>query len=79
MVLTNLITNAIKFQKTDGSTSEIRVDAKINEAEANIVISDNGIGIDEEEQKKLFSMFYRSVHPRSGTGIGLFIVKPLKN
>lgn len=75
MVLTNLITNAIKFQKTDGSTSEIRVDAKINEAEANIVISDNGIGIDKEKTKEIIQYVLSLRTPRSGTGIGLFIVK----
>ena len=75
MILTNLVTNAIKFQKNDGSGSEIVINANIDDKNADIVISDNGIGIDEEEQKKLFNMFYRSLHPRSGTGIGLFIVK----
>lgn len=75
MILTNLVTNAIKFQKNDGSGSEIIVNARIDVNTAEIIISDNGIGIDEEEQKKLFNMFYRSLHPRSGTGIGLFIVK----
>ncbi len=75
MILTNLVTNAIKFQKNDGTLSEIIINADINDREATIIISDNGIGIDEEEQKKLFNMFYRSLHPRSGTGIGLFIVK----
>lgn len=75
MVMTNLVTNAIKFQKNDGTPSVINIHVNINASEASIVISDNGIGIDEEEQKKLFNMFYRSLHPRSGTGIGLFIVK----
>jgi len=75
MIMTNLVTNAIKFQKNDGTQSEINIKVDINESEAVIIISDNGIGIDEEEQKKLFNMFYRSLHPRSGTGIGLFIVK----
>jgi signal transduction histidine kinase len=75
MVLTNLVTNAIKFQKNDGTPSEINISSTVNDDEATIIISDNGIGIDEEEQKKLFNMFYRSLHPRSGTGIGLFIVK----
>ncbi|MCX6188977.1 MAG: hybrid sensor histidine kinase/response regulator [Bacteroidetes bacterium] len=75
MILANLVTNAIKFQKNDGTPSEINITITVNSTEANIVVSDNGIGIDEEEQKKLFNMFYRSLHPRSGTGIGLFIVK----
>jgi signal transduction histidine kinase len=74
MILTNLVTNAIKFQKNDHA-SEITINAVIDSKTATITIKDNGIGINEEEQKKLFNMFYRSLHPRSGTGIGLFIVK----
>ncbi len=75
MIMSNLITNAIKFQKNDGTPSEINIDFTLNDTEATLIVSDNGIGIDEVEQKKLFNMFYRSLHPRSGTGIGLFIVK----
>ena len=44
---------------------------------AEIVISDTGIGIKDDDQKKLFKKFFRaeSASKVEGTGLGLFIVK----
>lgn len=75
MILMNLISNAIKFQKSDGNPGRIFITITSDEAQARIVLKDEGVGIEPEEQERIFSMFYKSMHPRSGTGIGLFIVK----
>jgi K+-sensing histidine kinase KdpD len=42
---------------------------------AHIRIEDNGIGIDREHLDKIFLMFYRATESRSGSGLGLYIVK----
>ncbi|MBL7874140.1 MAG: HAMP domain-containing histidine kinase, partial [Cyclobacteriaceae bacterium] len=43
--------------------------------QANIVFTDNGIGISEENLSKIFEMFYRASEQSEGSGLGLYIVK----
>jgi two-component system phosphate regulon sensor histidine kinase PhoR len=75
-VLKNLIDNAIKYGKDNGQVQII-----ISELEKNIKIQikDDGIGIPEDHQDKIFRRFYRVEKSRSkemgGTGLGLAIVK----
>jgi len=75
-VLKNLIDNAVKYGKDNGS-----VTVKIDELEDIIKISvkDDGNGIPEEHLDKIFRRFYRVEKSRSremgGTGLGLAIVK----
>ncbi|MFP4368301.1 MAG: ATP-binding protein [Candidatus Kapaibacterium sp.] len=73
-VINNLISNAIKYSP-DKSTVRI----KIKEKNENIIlaIKDEGIGIKPEEQEYLFEQFYRGSNTRdkTGTGLGLYIVK----
>ncbi|HSJ11860.1 MAG TPA: PAS domain S-box protein [Gillisia sp.] len=77
-VLSNLITNSIKYAKNGISPLiGIQVIDKIKKWE--IIVSDNGIGIDELFQDKIFIIFQR-LHSRdqySGTGIGLAICKKI--
>lgn len=71
----NLLSNAIKFHGE--RPPEIRVDVENLEGEWKISVSDNGIGISPEHQKKIFKVFTR-LHTREeyeGTGIGLSICK----
>ena len=73
-VMINFLTNAIKY-----SPNSDRIDVTIHQADGGISFSvkDYGIGIDKEEQKKIFDRFYRAkgreeqTYP--GFGIGLFI------
>lgn len=73
---TNLISNAIKYNRLQGS-----VVIKIYHAGNFVVteIKDSGIGLKEEEKRKLFSEFFRAKNEFtkniSGTGLGLSIVK----
>ena len=75
-LLINLTENAIKYNKPGGS---VTVQVFKSAEEANITISDTGIGIAEENLPRLFERFYRVDKGRSrqmgGTGLGLAIVK----
>ncbi|MBP3653758.1 MAG: PAS domain S-box protein [Clostridia bacterium] len=75
-MLINLIENGIKYNKPGGS---VTVQVFSNGIEANVAISDTGIGIAEENLPRLFERFYRVDKGRSrqmgGTGLGLAIVK----
>ena len=75
-VLKNLIVNAIIYGKENG---EVRVALKAKDKELIVSITDNGPGISDEHQKRIFQRFYRVEKSRSkemgGTGLGLSIVK----
>ena len=77
-ILTNLIDNAIKFNKPDG---EVLVTAEIEAAQTVIHVCDSGAGIPLEHLPRVFERFYRVDKARSrdlgGTGLGLAIVKHL--
>lgn len=77
-VLTNLIDNAIKFNREKGIVSvyaEVKGDSRL------IHVSDQGEGIAPEHKDRIFERFYRTDKARSrdigGTGLGLAIVKHL--
>jgi signal transduction histidine kinase/DNA-binding response OmpR family regulator/1,4-dihydroxy-2-naphthoate octaprenyltransferase len=80
-VITNLLSNAVKFTPDGGA---VRLDASLVKKEGNICtikieVSDTGIGIDKEQQSRLFSSFEQADSSISrkfgGTGLGLAISK----
>ena len=76
----NLIQNAISYSDRKARVSVIVSSATVGEdAVVDIRVSDNGIGIAEEEQERIFERFYRVDYGRSresgGTGLGLSIVR----
>lgn len=72
----NLIDNAVRYNKADGS---VAVSVKNTEANIIFAVSDTGIGIPSEARDRVFERFYRVDKSRSkrdgGTGLGLAIVK----
>ncbi len=74
-IFRNLVSNAIKYRNMDRHDSEINLHIVINEEEATITFSDNGIGIEPANQEKIFNMFYRASEQSDGSGLGLYIVK----
>ena len=71
----NLLKNACEHTKENGM---IRVQLERTEAAFFCVIEDNGGGVAPDELTKLFQRFYRAEHQsRSGSGIGLAIVKEI--
>jgi signal transduction histidine kinase len=54
---------------------KITVACNQEEDRVQVAVKDNGYGIPEEHQSKLFDMFFRGVQGGKGTGLGLYIVK----
>jgi two-component system phosphate regulon sensor histidine kinase PhoR len=77
-VITNLVSNAIKYTPEQGriEMAATRVKSKIH-----ITITDNGLGIGEENQGRLFQKFFRVKNEKTrnigGTGLGLCIAKSI--
>jgi two-component system phosphate regulon sensor histidine kinase PhoR len=76
----NLITNAIKYNKPQGS---VKVTVTSEPDEIIIIVEDTGVGIPEDARQRIFERFYRVDKGRSkrvgGTGLGLSIVKHIVN
>jgi len=73
MLLSNLVENALKYNKSPHP--QVRVDCLENENEYIVSVADNGIGISERYNKQIFEIFKR-LHNASqyeGTGVGLAI------
>jgi two-component system sensor histidine kinase/response regulator len=75
MILNNLITNAIKYQKKHFHDKSIDLSMSVNDGTASIRIADTGIGIPESHFQEIFNLFSRATSHRAGSGIGLYNVK----
>lgn len=73
-IAANLISNAIKYSPQG---SEIRIFLECDNGQVVVMVRDQGIGIPEADQQRLFTAFQRAsnVGGVSGTGLGLVIVK----
>ncbi len=78
MVLTNLVSNAIKYSP-DGGT--IRIGGRAERRRALAYVADEGIGIAPEEQERIFQRFYRVDNSlrreAQGAGLGLFLARAI--
>lgn len=73
-ILINLISNAVKFSEKGRA---VQVRTALHDGVTTISVQDQGIGISEEDQKHLFTSFFRGKNAANipGTGLGLHIVK----
>ncbi len=75
--LMNIITNAIKYSP-DGKRIKIRAERSRDGQYVEVSVEDQGPGIPEKYQKKIFDRFFRvenDTHTVKGTGLGLHLVK----
>lgn len=77
-VFTNLLSNAVKFNHNGG---KVEVTLNVGTDLVDVYVHDDGIGIPEPEQDKIFNRFYQvdssSTRKYGGTGIGLAIVQDI--
>jgi signal transduction histidine kinase len=75
IILSNIISNAIKYLDKEKDKPFIEIEAKVDEAYLKISIEDNGIGIIEADKNHIFDMFYMTKQNQNGSGVGLYIAK----
>jgi len=76
-VYVNLLTNAAKYTPEKG---EITITLSKNSTDTTTEIKDNGMGIPQKDQEKIFGKFYRGenmINTKEGTGLGLYLVKSI--
>jgi signal transduction histidine kinase len=79
----NLIDNAYDatverrdLKKEEGYKGRISISATAKVANLEIIIEDNGIGVKDEDRKKLFTPFFTTkISARKGTGLGLYVIR----
>jgi hypothetical protein len=74
-ILTNILSNSIKYSDRFKDDKFIEVSVDVNESVCELIIRDNGMGIPDEYQQKIFDMFFRYHTQIHGTGLGLYIVQ----
>lgn len=76
IILSNLISNAIKFQKSaPWHKPNVRITIAKDHGKTLINIEDNGEGISPEFTERVFHMFFRASEGSKGSGLGLYIAK----
>lgn len=75
IIFKNLVSNAIQYASFVNREPFLKITAQVTEKEVFIEISDNGQGIAPQHLEKIFDMFYRATDAKTGSGLGLFIVK----
>lgn len=72
----NLVNNAIKYSRDQ---KWVRVEVRRDGGAVHVAVSDRGIGIARDQQKRIFEKFYRAedslVHETKGSGLGLSLVR----
>ncbi len=74
--ITNLMSNAVKYSP---DADKIYLNLKVSSKSVIISVRDEGIGLNEEQQKQLFTRFYRAESTKgiSGLGLGLYLTREI--
>jgi PAS domain S-box-containing protein len=77
VILQNLITNAVKYQRLDEPSPWVKIQMRYNGSDVVISVEDNGEGIPEDRISAIFEMFQRNSNLSSGSGLGLYLVREM--
>lgn len=75
VILNNLLSNAIKYHNYDLPNPWVKIMISKVDNTIQVMIADNGRGIEDQYKDKIFEMFFRASNSPLGHGLGLFIVK----
>lgn len=75
VILNNLVSNSIKYSDTRKPERWVKVRSYRSDMAAVIEVEDNGMGIRQKDQERIFDKFYMSGDNKRSSGIGLYLVK----
>ena len=75
VILSNLLSNAMKYSDPKKEEQWVKVKTYQQEKNAIIEVEDNGLGIRLRDQERIFDKFYMSGNNKKSTGLGLYLVK----
>lgn len=73
-VLYNLLSNALKYHSSQREPL-VQLRAHCSETLISLEVEDNGLGLSEQQQTRLFTLFHRLHNHVEGSGVGLFMIK----
>jgi signal transduction histidine kinase len=76
-IVHNIMSNSVKYSDPNKENCKLQVKVNVTPETCTLVFTDNGKGISEDNQRRVFDMFYRGTTERSGSGLGLYIVKEM--
>jgi signal transduction histidine kinase len=76
-ILKYLVSNSIAFHDPEKKEKKIVVRIDFNLTGSILEVQDNGLGIREEQQSRIFDVFFRGTEDTIGPGMGLFLAKSL--
>ncbi|MDX2190134.1 MAG: HAMP domain-containing sensor histidine kinase [Bacteroidota bacterium] len=74
-IFQNIIENSIKYSDSSKPQSYLKIKIKSKDKKTIVEFEDNGIGIEDNLNEKVFEMFFRATDNSGGNGLGLYIVK----
>jgi signal transduction histidine kinase len=76
IVFKNLLENAVNFRKTTGTITP-RIVVQVYKAghTVQLIFTDNGIGIEQQYQARVFEQYFKATELSKGNGLGLYLVK----
>jgi signal transduction histidine kinase len=75
VILNNLVSNSIKYSDKKKPEQWVKVKSYRADEEVVIEVEDNGLGIRQKDQDRIFDKFYMSGDNKKSSGIGLYLVK----
>ena len=75
VILNNLVSNAIKYHNYSLANPWVKIMISKVGDKIQVMVADNGFGINDQYKEKIFEMFFRASDSPIGSGLGLFIVK----
>jgi signal transduction histidine kinase len=75
VILNNLVSNSIKYSDSRKPERWVKVRSYRADTQAIIEVEDNGMGIRQKDQDRIFDKFYMSGDNKKSSGIGLYLVK----
>jgi PAS domain S-box-containing protein len=73
-LFSNLLNNAIKFRKA-GRPVRVDITAEVADGAVKVLLTDDGLGLSEQEKKMVFERFYQTTASSEGSGVGLTICR----